>query len=647
MLLRPRRLSQKIVGLLLAFFVVSALAIGLTLRISWQLEGVAAAINDAGSQRMRSYQIAYLMSLLMEEGAPSVEPLQRAFERFERVQHDLWLGDPARPLSPPRSAEVAASLRAVEAYWQRSVRPLIAGYLQEAAVGDRQARQLAFQDQLEGFVALINETVLAMERSYAKDTTLLRSLQVFLVLWTVLGSVALIYFFLQLVIRPVNALHTGISRMSDSDLGVRLPATTDDEFGQLARGFNRMAAHLQAVYDTLGERVEAETLNLAHRNHELRILYATTAYLSEPAPLQELCDGFLERILSAMGADGAALRLYAPDFESISLVSTFALSPDFVAAESVIACDGCRCAGTRHDEEPRVFSTETIGACPLGRFFRDGFATATVFPIVYGRQKLGVFNLYFRQNQSISEQEIRLLNTLAQHLGVAIETQRLRSREKELAVSEERNLLAQELHDSIAQGLAFLNIQAQLLQDSLKKRHLEEALQSVGRLREGIEESYEHVRELLLNFRTRAQDSDLDSAIRTVLTKFERQTGIETEFERLGSGAVLSGADTLQIMHIVQEALSNVRKHAAASSVRLTLLRDEAGITLSVCDDGKGFDPIREPKARSGRHVGLSIMSERAGRIGGECRIESAPGRGTTVTVSLPRDYREENKHAK
>jgi two-component system nitrate/nitrite sensor histidine kinase NarX len=210
---------------------------------------------------------------------------------------------------------------------------------------------------------------------------------------------------------------------------------------------------------------------------------------------------------------------------------------------------------------------------------------------------------------------------------VAIENQRLRSREKELAVSEERNLLAQELHDSIAQGLAFLNIQVQLLQDSLRKGRTEEAMQTAGQLREGVQESYDDVRELLVHFRTRVHQSDLDSAIHAALEKFEGQTGIKTAFERRGSAVPMAPTDEIQIMHIVQESLSNIRKHAKAGHVRVLVDQDMANSRISVEDDGVGFDPQTDPNCQSDRHVGLKIMRERAHRIGAECRITSIPGR--------------------
>ena len=620
------KLSRKIFGILVIFFAVAAAAIGLTLAISWQLEGVAAAINDAGSQRMRTYRIGHLMARGTAPGAAAADHFANVGEelvRFDKVLHDLQAGDPARPLAAPRNGEVQQRLAEVEQAWRQAVRPLIDQYRQVPAAG-RIALVEQFDRELEPFVSRINELVLAMERSYTDDTNLLRSVQAALILMALLGTAILSQFFARQVIRPVGVLHAGMQQMRDNDLTVRLPVNGDDELGALADGFNQMAAHLARVYATLEERVEAETRRLAERNHELSILYAVTAFLGEPAPLAALCDGFLERIVSALGADAGAVQLAAPGADRLAMLSSLGLSAEFIAqAES-------RTAALAVDE-----------VRPPTVPFREGFATAMAFNIVYDKQPLGVYILYFRRPQVLSTPEVHLLETLGYHLGVACENQRLKSREKELAVSEERNLLAQDLHDSIAQGLAFLNLQIQLLQDSLRKGNTEEAMHTAGQLREGVQESYDHVRELLVHFRTRVLQSDLDSAIEAALAKFAGQTGIHTEFQRQGSGTPFAQADEVQIMHIIQESLSNIRKHAQASEVRVTVRRDAMACQIEIEDDGVGFDPQTEPNCHSERHVGLQIMRERAQRVGGECQITSRPGFGACVTLSLTRPSRE------
>lgn len=637
MRLKPGKLSRKIISMLFTFFVVATLAIALTLVISWQLEGVAAAINDAGSQRMRTYRIAHLMARdSVEERGTQRSALADELQLFDRVLHELQIGNLARPLSPPRNPEVQDDLAQVEKAWQQTMRPLVGAYL--AGNGPQRAKALDdFDRELEPFVALINETVLAMERSYANDTNLLRTLQAALIVLATLGTIILITFFIRLVIRPVSILDAGIRRMADNDFAVRLPVTSDDELGNLALGFNRMAGHLENVYNTLEERVEEETRRLAMRNRELGILYATTAFLSEPVPLQTLCEGFLQRIKTTLGADAGAVRLYRPQTEKLYLLTHDGLSEAFVEQENELDCGECLCGEVFMGGKPAAFDpADPPDGMKLRTCVREGFATATAFSIVCDKQRLGVFNIYFRRPQALSEQEIHLLDTLGHHLGVAIENQRLKVRDRQLAISEERNLLAQELHDSIAQGLAFLNIQVQLLQDSLHKGRVEEALQTAGQLREGVQESYDHVRELLVHFRTRVHHEDLDSAIVAALEKFEGQTGIGTYFEQTGETSSPLQSDDVQVMHIIQESLSNIRKHARATQVKVLVERGPAGCEIRIRDDGIGFDPVNEPKVQSDRHVGLKIMRERAHRIGGEFEITSRVGEGTQIRLSLP-----------
>lgn len=641
----PKRLSNKIIGMLVIFFLCAITAISLTLLISWQLEGGAAAINDAGSQRMRSYRIGHLLGRGTYGGGRSAmvaSEIGAEIERFEKVMLDLERGDPVRPLSPPRDAAVYHGVQAVKAEWNGTIKPILLDYLKAADRAGQAEAFARYDSEVARFVDGINELVLRMESNYAFNANLLRTCQIGLTVLAVLGTAILIRFFFVLVIRPVDHLHHGIRRMAANDLSVRLPVETRDEFGVLASGFNRMAEHIQEVYATLEDRVETKTRSLAEKNKELGVLYEITAFLNEPDSIEELGKGFMYRIKRAMGARAGAVRLSSPGSEEIFLLSHEGLSEAFVTNELVLHCDQCLCG--KATQQGIAMTADTAQPPPdmtLKTCVREGFRTVTAFTISHKKETLGIFNLYFDQPRQFSEQELQLLETLGQHLGVAVENQRLRSREKELAISEERNLLAQELHDSIAQGLAFLNIQAQLLQDSLKKKNIGEAFDTAVQIREGVQESYDDVRELLVHFRTRVSHSDLDSAILATLEKFEGQTGIRTEFDRIGSGVPLEPKDEIQVIHIVQESLSNIRKHARATKVNVRVERNVGGVAVVVEDNGVGFDPATNPAVASDRHVGLKIMKERAFRIGGECLVTSAVGEGTQVTLSLPRLQKE------
>ena len=632
----PQRLSNKITGLLVAFFLVAVLAIGTTLAVSWQLEGSAAAINDAGSQRMRSYRLGYLAQKGERDlDAGLAGEMRSEMSHFERILEDLVQGDPVRPMAPPRDAEVAAGIQTIQAAWWGTGRLILEDYL--TAGDDRSRADIArrYGAWVAGFVADIDALVSRMEHNYAFNTNLLRTVQIVLLALALVGTAILIRFFFVLVIRPLDQLYDGIRRMAGDDFSVRLPVETRDEFGVVTSGFNRMAEHLQQLYGTLEERVAAKTSSLEERNLELGLLYEVTAFLNEPASIESLCAGFLQRVKAATQATAGSVRLCSGDADDLFLVAHEGLSEHFLACEQAIRHGECACGEALASGIPLVVDVLK----PLQRMSRqtcleEGWATTTAFTISHNKQVLGIFNLYFREHQELSKPEICLLETLGQHLGVAVENQRLRSRDRELAVSEERNLLAQELHDSIAQGLAFLNIQVQLLQDSLDKQRPGEVQATVDQIREGVKESYEDIRELLVHFRTRVSQADLDAAIRNSLDRFAGQTGIATTFSAIGKRAPLEPDEQVQVMHIVQESLSNIRKHAQATQVEVKVERSADGTVIAVSDNGIGFaagghdDP-------TGRHVGLKIMQERARRVGGRCTVASAPGQGTRVELAL------------
>jgi len=642
MLISKQRLSIKITGILLGFFVVATVAIGLTLLVSWQLEGGAAAINDAGSQRMRSYRIGYLLARNLADEA---ELVAEEMERFDAVLGDLERGDPYRPLAPARDADVMREVQAVRGHWQDDIRPQLSRYL-AAPQEERSAIAAHYAREVGAFVAGINKLVLQMERTYAFNTNVLRLLQIALVGLAMLGTLVLIRFFFVLVVRPVDTLYDGIRRMARDDLSVRLPVESSDEFGALATGFNQMADHIQKAHATLEERVAEKTGSLAARNQELAMLYEITAFLNAPTDIDTLCRGFLQRVRQALGAMAGAVRLNANARGALYLQVYEGLPADFIAAEAALDCDQCLCGDALQSGQAVAVMLHTRPRpqkMTLNNCIKAGFATASVFPISHNKQTLGVFNLYFSIPREFSVQEKHLLETLGQHLGVAIENLRLQSREKELAVFEERNLLAQELHDSIAQGLAFLNIQTQLLKDSLNRARVDEA-QEIGRqIQAGVQESYDNVRELLVHFRTRVHHADLGTAIEVAVERFRQQSGLPVSLRWRGVGAPLPAEAQMQVLHIVQESLSNIRKHARASEIEIDIEQGQDGLHLRVSDDGRGFEA---DMALSERHVGLQIMKERATRIGGKCVVESRAGQGTSVLLQLPRPVQEEPQHA-
>ncbi len=620
---RPQRLSAKLVGIQVFALVVALASIGSTLLVSWRLEGSAAAINDAGSLRMRTYRLAYLAQEVGHGGTGSEAGGLIASEiaDFDRVVATLRHGDPVRPLFVPDTAAIAADFASFDRDWAQ-LKPKLLHVGAGSAPGVARA-------EFERFVGVVDHLVGTLERDIAQTTSLLRAIQLALVALAIAGAVALIYLAFLFIIRPVHQLEEGLQRMAKGEFAVRLPVESKDEFGALARGFNDMAEHLQESYRTLEGRVAEKTRSLAEQNARLATLYDMTAFLNSPGSLESLCRGFLTRMLATTGAAAGAVRLVARESDTLHLFVHEGMTPEFAERERCLHRHECACgeaivrsAATIHPLGGRKIPiTITLPHC-----LDAGFSVVAAVPVAAQRQVLGVFNLFYREPHETSSEERHMLESLGQHLGVAIESLRLASRDRELAIAEERNLLAQELHDSIAQALAFLNLQTQMLRKALAQPDAAETMRILDEIQAGVQESYADVRELLVHFRTRIAEGDVEHGIRTLLARLEHQTGMRTELRVSGAAMPLAPDDQLQVMHILQEAVSNVRKHAHATRVEVELARGP-DYAFTVRDDGRGFDPARVQDGADA-HVGLRIMRERAGRIGGTVERALATGRG-------------------
>jgi two-component system nitrate/nitrite sensor histidine kinase NarX len=620
------KLSTTMVGALVGMLAVGLVAIGATLFLSWQLEGSAAAINDTGSLRMHAYRLALALDGAagggQQDGAREVTAIDASLARLQR-------GDPQRPLFLPPRADIQGQFRAIASLWHGQLRP--------AALAQPRSA-VAFRAQVDAFAGRVDALVRLIEQDSERRTFWLRATQLALVAMALCGTVSFIYLMFMLVFAPVNRLQVGLARMKDKDFAVRLAVESGNEFGQLAAGFNAMADRLQALYGNLEQLVRLKTTTLADQNRELALLYDSAAFLQCPQPLEALCDGFLARISDYFGADGGSVRVLDASHGNVHLVVHRGLSPELVETERCLKVGDCLCGEAVVAKVSMVHDLSKLDLAHEKQCHRDGFQTVSVFHIVAHEQHLGFFNLHFRAARTFGKPELALLETLGQLLGIAIENLRLAAREREMAISEERNLVAQGLHDSIAQGLNYLNLQVQMLDSSVRDGRFDQVAEIVPALRTGVQESYEDVRELLLNFRSRLAEDDLVAAIQGTADKFSRQTGVAVALKADVDGAPFPREQQLQLLFIVQEALSNIRKHALASRVEIRL-EDGADFRLTIRDNGIGFDPqlLRE---QGESHVGVHIMRERAQRIDATFAVESAPGAGTTVLLQLPRAQR-------
>jgi len=489
------------------------------------------------------------------------------------------------------------------------------------------------RDDTAAFAADIDALVAGIERHMSRWTALLHLLQMAMMAFAVVGAAVLLYAGYLFVLEPVGRLKQATERIQRGDFGARVDSVTTDEFGSLAVCFNDMAEHLQSMYRDLEARVAEKTSQLEERRERLEALYDVTALVAKATTLKELADGFTARVGRFARADGVALRWSDEGNERFLLLASEGLPTAMAEGEQCLHAGQCHCGSLTEPYAVRVIPIAGMRTGGTPHCADAGFATLVSIPIRLHDRLMGEVNLFFHANITLSPAQQSLLETLTAHLAGAMENLRLNALEKEAAVAQERTFLARELHDSIAQSLAFLKIQVQLMRDALDTGDAQRVQRVLAEIDTGVRESYGDVRELLVHFRTRVQGEDIAPAMQTTLRKFEHQSGLKATMQMEGHGIPLAPDLQIQVLHIVQEALSNVRKHAQATQVWLTV-RQQPQWQFEVRDDGVGFAAEGEPDDET--HVGLRIMAERAEKIGGTLDVVSTPERGTSIVLTLP-----------
>lgn len=613
-----QRLSTKFFGFGLGLLVLALLSIGLTMWVTRQLDGGAAAVNEAGRLRMQTWRLASLAQA--PTGAPE---LAQGVAQLEATLRLLQQGDEQRPLFVPWNENTTERFEAMQSAWHK-LRPMWQGA--PAAGPD------GLTPQVEVFVQSVDALVSAIELTLARLTAVLNLFQFAMLALAVVTAVVMLYIAYLFVLQPLQRLQTGLRQVEQGDFSTRVVADSPDEFGELAAGFNHMAATLQGLYHGLERKVEEKTRDLEAERSRLAALYEVSNFLVDATGMEELAQGFAQKMQRISGAEAVAVRWSDEASQRYLLLASEGLPQDIVAQEHCIEAGHCACGQPVVSARTRMIPIVSEFEPRHGLCTRAGYAAMVSVPIRLQQRVLGEVNLFYSQSHVLTREDRDLYDALSGHLANAVEHLRTQALVREAAVSEERTLLARELHDSIAQSLSFLRIQVTLLRQALAKSQPEQVERILREIDTGVNESTHDVRELLVHFRTRTNADDIEQALRTTLQKFEHQSGVKTQLEMQGHGVNLPSDVQLQVLHVLQEALSNVRKHAGADRVQLLVERGPQW-TFTVRDNGRGFVP--GPQRDDDTHVGLHIMRERAERIGAQVQIESTPGLGTEVRIAL------------
>ncbi|MFW5941381.1 MAG: GAF domain-containing protein [Chloroflexota bacterium] len=434
------------------------------------------------------------------------------------------------------------------------------------------------------------------------------------------------------LMEPLETLRAATEEVARGNFGRAVSVESGDEIEALARHFNLMSAELAASYARLEER-------LAARTRELSALTAIAAEISHAEELSAVLDVALGEALDVMGMEAGGVYLLDDAQERLVLAAHQGLDESLAMAIDGLA-PGEGFSGRVVVQGEPVLAPDLAKDPRLTRqeARESGFHALASFPLRAGGQVLGALFVLAPEVRTFSQEDVELLTSIGQQMGVAVENARLLQRAQDAAAHEERQRLARELHDSVTQTL----FSATLIADVLPRVWEKDPALGQARLEELCElnrGALAEMRALLLELRPAAlAEGALPDLLRQLVEAVRGRSRLQIALEVDGAPPEdgLPADVQIALYRITQEALNNVVKHAEAHAVSVTLAFGETGVLLDVADDGSGFDPTVDAIARHGDSFGLSIMRERAAEIGADLDIESAPGAGTRVTVVAP-----------
>jgi two-component system, NarL family, nitrate/nitrite sensor histidine kinase NarX len=572
--------------------------------IAEKAQGAAGTINSSGSLRMLSYKVA--TQLASSERTPQSNTIvMKMVDQFD--QRVEALGNFNITSKPSLNQAYGEILRR----WQVSVRPSI----QSALDG----KHLNYADIVDSFAGQIDLFVKLLEDELESDIQLLRLIQIASLMSTIMVIAVIMYLVNTDVLTPLKELLLGARRAQQGDLSVRISYKSNDELGLLGSAFNKMAEQLSQVYNDLEELVWEKTAALEQSNHSLDLLYTMTRRLTESSSETNYTK-LLNDIETHIGFSPSSICLSNQDRDSAYQLAV--VTP--LQTGSLNICGHISCERCLKLDKAQTFEIQHTGA---------NIIRAKVYPITDQGKKFGSLVIEIGE-QAVEDWQSRLLETVASHIGIALNSSQRTNQEHRLGLLEERSVIARELHDSLAQALSYLKIQVSRLQ-ALQgtEQQTQQAPAIIDELRGGLNRAYGELRELLTTFRLRIDDNGLGVALKGTIEEYSRKHLIQIELNNQVDSHSLNENQEIHILHLIREALSNIVKHAHADHADVALYVDQHRyIHVTISDNGRGISDEVEQL----NHYGLTIMKERAETLHGQVEISNLPAGGTQVALVFP-----------
>ncbi len=386
-------------------------------------------------------------------------------------------------------------------------------------------------------------------------------------------------------------------------------------------------ATLQNIGHQLASAIQIGQLfgDLQRRRHEGHGIYDVLLQISNQQPLSDILGAVVRHARDLLGSDDAVACLSHATASSVQL--------DGEMAGITSLGDGSVCISPDPDRFHDLHGRQI--ACPV-RSSTEHQATLEV-PIRAPEGSLGDLWIGRTADLPYTERDRGYLVTLSDLASIAITNARLRESEHQGAIVAERERIAREMHDSLAQVLGVSHLRLRALGTRPQVIGAPQVATELAELADLTEEAYRDVREAILGLREASHvDRGLIESLHAYLEKYSQQSGVKATLEAsLERDLALPPRSEVQVIRVIQEALTNVRKHSGAASATVRISDDDAGVSNVVEDDGHGVDQTGTLLGRD-TGFGLHTMRERMELIGGTLTIDAAPGQGTRVVAHVP-----------
>lgn len=610
-------LRARLFFLFLSFLVLVACSAVVTFWLIETQQNDATIINLAGRQRMLLQQMTRLA--LTAPHAPEMTDAAAQFEQTLTLLLDGGkvgeAGGVSHTLPATTTPEIRSRLLQIAGEWalfqQRLAPPVDEAGLQADAAA---------------FLVHLDEVVTAYEAQAQRKLARLQQAQIIFVAAACLLLVWGYFIVHRHIIQPITQLSLTAQKIGAGELNQPLPPVPNDELGHLAQTMGQMQTEIASARQLLEQRV-------VQRTKELTTAFELSQEIVRHLEPSDLLQMVAERGRELLHGQFASVCVLDDSHQQLEWVAGSGGSNQYL---------GLRQSTQRGLALPVIQNHATLttqGGCANCHFL-DRFPgqPSIAAPLQIRGRSLGALCIV-RPHQPFDADEARALTLLANTAAVALENARLIVADKhhvQITTSlAERERLAAELHDNLAQTLGAIRLSADGLTQEIEGGQKQNALVRLDDMQTNLRQAYTQVRMALTGLQNDLPDEgEFVQELRACVATFQEQSGVAAAMTITNpEGYKLSPLNQKQALHIIREALTNIRRHAQASQVHLTVTALNGLLQFVIQDNGIGFDPVQTPSAN---HLGLTIMQTRAQRSYGNLTIVSAPGQGTTITLFLP-----------